>query len=276
MEKIIINALEEGKALHYRELNKKIRSAVKEGAKHIILKNVSGQRFIGAGIKDKITIEIFGDAGLDTGVFSEGVNIVVHGNSEYLLGNTISGGEMVVYGDSWDITGMAARGGSIFVLGEGGSRIGIHMKQFKDKNPSIVYGGRVKQYCGEYMAGGTIIVLGIDYGRAISGKNKPVSKEDIDPIKIKNYGDPIVQSYAGGGMHGGKIFIRGDVPEQLLGIYAVKEEASEADMEEIRPLLERYSHLFNTPMEFILSKKFTKIQPVSSRPFGKVYNSTPI
>jgi glutamate synthase domain-containing protein 3 len=276
LHKITIDAEEGGKKMHYRELNSKIRAAIKDGANHIILRNISGQRFIGAGIKDKVTIEIYGDAGLDTGVFSEGTNIIVHGNSEYLLGNTLNGGEMVVYGDSWDITGMGARGGNIFVMGEGGSRIGIHMKEVKDKKPAIVYGGRVKQYCGEYMAGGTIIVLGIDYSKAIADKSKPVTKDDIDPKKIKNYEDGIVQSFVGGGMHAGKIFIRGDVPEHLLGIYAVKEDASEQDLAEIKPLLERYSELFNTPMEFILSRKFTKIRPISSRPFGKVYNSTPI
>ena len=59
-------------------------------------------------------IEVYGDAGLDLGFI--GLRIIVHGCSEYLLGNTLSGGEIVVYGDSWDITGMGARGGSIFVI----------------------------------------------------------------------------------------------------------------------------------------------------------------
>lgn len=275
-KKIVIDAVEDGKPLHYRELNRRIRAAVRDKINHVILKNVCGQRFIGAGIKEKIIIEVYGDAGLDTGVFSEGATIIVHGNSEYLLGNTLNGGELVVYGDSWDITGMSARGGNIFVMGDGGSRIGIHMKQFRDKNPAIVYGGRVKQYCGEYMAGGTIIVLGIDYSEAVSDGKKPTSREDIDAKRIRNYEGLIVQSFLGAGMHGGKIFIRGEVPEELLGIYAVKEAACEEDLKEIMPLLERYSELFNTPMDFILSRKFTKIRPVSSRPFGKIYNSAPI
>ena len=56
-----------GKKLHYRELNAKIRKAVKDGYDHITLLNVSGQRFIGAGLKGDITIDVYGDAGLDTG-----------------------------------------------------------------------------------------------------------------------------------------------------------------------------------------------------------------
>lgn len=275
-KKITIDAVEGGRRLHYRELNKKIREAVSQGYDLITLLNVSGQRFIGAGITEKVTIEIFGDAGLDTGVFSEGTTIIVHGNSEYLLGNTLNGGEMVVYGDSWDITGMGARDGRIFVMGEGGSRIGIHMKEYKDKKPAIVYGGRVKQYCGEYMAGGIIIVLGLDYRDAVVDKKKPITKENINPKKIRNHEGLIVQSYLGGGIHGGKIFIRGEVPEHMLGTYAVKDETSEEDMLEIKPILERYCDLFNTPMDLIMSRKFTKIRPISSRPFGKVYNPAPI
>ncbi len=276
MKEATIDAAPGGVALHYRELNEKIRRAVRAGHDHIVIKNVSGQRFIGAGIKEKATIEVYGDAGLDLGVFSEGLKIIVHGCSEYLLGNTLSGGEIAVYGDSWDITGMGARGGAIYVMGEGGSRVGIHMKTFKDKNPAIVYGGRVKQYCGEYMAGGTIIVLGLDYAQAMRDKKKPMARENIDPEKIREHSGHIVQSDLGAGIHGGAIYVRGEVPDELLGVYAVKGEFTDEDKEKIRPLLERYSELFNTPMRLIEKKRFTKIMPISSRPFEKLYTTTPI
>lgn len=275
-KKMIIDAQEGERKLHYRELNGKIRKAVKEGCDHITLLNVSGQRFIGAGLKGDITIDIYGDAGLDTGVFADGLKINVHGCSEYLLGNTLNSGELAVFGDSWDITGMSARGGQIYVLGEGGSRIGIHMKQIGDKSPTIIYGGRVKQYCGEYMAGGTIIVLGINYRTAVIDRKKPVSKENINPKKFSEYSEPYVQSYLGGGMHGGVIYVRGEVPDADLGLYAVKDAFTDADKAAIAPQIKRFSELFNVPEELIWGKKFTKIRPISSRPFGKVYNSTPI
>ncbi len=275
-KKFTIDAEPQGKKLHHKELNEKIRKAIKDGHTWITLNNVSGQRFIGAGIKEKVTIEVYGDAGLDTGVFSEGPTIIVHGNSEYLLGNTLNGGELVVYGDSWDITGMGARSGKIFVMGEGGSRIGIHMKEFKDKRPVIVYGGRVKQYLGEYMAGGIIVVLGLDYSNAIIDPKKPISKDNIDPKKIKEHQGDIVQSYLGAGIHGGAIYVRGTVPDKYLGIYAVKEEFTESDKETLKPILERYSELFNTPEDLLWKNGYTKVRPISSRPFEKVYNSTPI
>lgn len=272
MKKVEIDA----KGLHYRELNERVREAVKDSSDWITLKNVNGHRFIGAGLREKVTIEVFGDAGLNTGVFSEGARIIVHGCSEYLLGNTLNGGELIVYGDSWDITGMGARDGRIFVMGDGGSRIGIHMKQFGDKKPAIVYGGRVKQYCGEYMAGGVIVVLGLDYSEAIKNKKKPITKDNIDASKIRDHLGDIVQEDLGAGIHGGKIYVRGKVPDDLLGVYATKEEMTEEDERELLPLLERYAELFNTPMELIKKRRFTKIEPVSSRPFEKVYTTTPI
>jgi len=276
IRKTVIDAEPGGRKLYHRELNERIRKAVREGYTWITLRNVCGQRFIGAGIKDRVTIEVFGDAGLDLGVFSEGASIIVHGCSEYLLGNTLNGGELVVYGDSWDITGMGARHGRMFIMGDGGSRVGIHMKEYKDKKPAIVYGGRVKQYCGEYMAGGVIVVLGLDYSEAIRKKGKEITKEDIDSGRIRDYAGEIVQSDLGSGIHGGAVYIRGEVPDDALGVYASKEGLNDEDKRILSPLLERFSELFNTPTDLIWGKGFTKIKPVSSRPFGKVYTSTPI
>ena len=274
VKKIVIDACPRGVKLYHRELNKKIREAIRKGYDWIVLKNVSGQRFIGAGIKDKVTIEVFGDAGLDLGVFFEGERIIVHGSSEYLLGNTLNGGELIVYGDSWDITGMGARGGAIYVMGDGGSRVGIHMKEYKDRRPIIVYGGSVKQYCGEYMAGGIIVVLGLDFKDAIIDKSKPIDKDNIDPKKIKNKPDPIVQSDLAAGIHGGRIYIRGEVPNHLLGVYAVKDKVTKKDREILKSIINRFCELFNTPEELIWSKEFTKVIPFSSRPFGKHYSVT--
>jgi|Deesub1362A_J573_1020465.scaffolds.fasta_scaffold00016_94 glutamate synthase domain-containing protein 3 len=273
---IVINANENGCKLYHRELNRKIREAIQNGYKHIILKNIMGQRFIGAGIKDDVVIEIYGDAGLDLGVFFGGKQIIVHGCSEYLLGNTLNGGEIVVYGDSWDITGMGARDGKIFVMGNGGSRVGIHMKEYKDKKPVICYGGKVKQYCGEYMAGGIIVILGLDFREAIIDRKKPLDRDNIDPSKIKNYDDPIVQSDIGGGIHGGAIYVRGEVPKEYLGVYAVKEKATNADKRILKPIIKRFCELFNCPEDLIWQKEFTKIRPISSRPFGKHYSTVPI
>jgi glutamate synthase domain-containing protein 3 len=275
-KKTTIDAKPNGCRLYHRELNKKIWKAIRDGYKYIVLKNVNGQRFIGAGIRDDITIEVFGDAGLDLGVFFQGKQIIVHGSSEYLLGNTLNGGELVVYGDSWDITGMGARDGRIFVMGNGGSRVGIHMKEYKDKKPIICYGGKVKQYCGEYMAGGIIVVLGLDFKEAIIDPKKPIDRDNINPTKIKNAEEPYVQSDLAGGIHGGVIYVRGEVPDEYLGVYATKEKADQDDRKVLQPIIERFCELFNCPQDLIWEKEFTKVRPISSRPFGKHYSTVPI
>jgi glutamate synthase domain-containing protein 3 len=262
--------------MDYRILNKKIRKAVEDGVTHITVKNVNGQRFIGAGIKKNVTIELYGDVGLDLGVFSEGPRIVVHGCSEYLLGNTLNGGEIVVYGDSWDITGMGARGGSIYVMGNGGSRIGIHMKEYEGNVPRIVYGGRVKQYCGEYMAGGIITVFGLDFSDAIKNPGKPIGKGNIDPSKVRFMDSDLVQTDLGAGIHGGKIFIRGSVRDELLGIYASKKEFTKEERKGLEHIIRKFCGYFNLPEEMLLEQEYTKVAPISSRPFGKAYAYTPV
>ena len=41
----------DAKGLHYTPLNQKIRAAIADGAKEIVIDNVLGQRFIGDGIR---------------------------------------------------------------------------------------------------------------------------------------------------------------------------------------------------------------------------------
>ncbi len=273
----IIDAAPKGQRLGHRDLNREIRKAVAAGAKHVTVTNVCGQRFIGAGlVADDLTLEVVGDAGLDLGVFSQGVKIIVHGSSEYLLGNTLSLGELVVYGSSWDITGMAAKGGEMYVMGNGGSRVGIHMKEFHKQKPLIMYGGTAKQYCGEYMAGGTIVVLGLDYADAVPKNKNVLGKKDIDPKKIKFASEPFVQSDLGAGIHGGAIYVRGDVPDSYLGVYAVKAPYTPDDKAFLEPYFEKFADYFNCPVELIAHDDYTKIVPYSSRPFGKAYTNTPI
>lgn len=275
-KRIEIDAMPEGCKLFYKDINRQIRKAIADGNDYIVLKNIAGQRYIGAGLKGDYTIEVFGDAGLDLGVFSEGLKYIVHGSSEYLLGNTLNGGEIVVYGDSWDITGMGARGGEIYIMGNGGSRIGIHMKEFGDRRPVICYGGSVKQYCGEYMAGGIIVVLGLDFKDAIIDPKKPIGKDNIDAKKVKNAEGPVVQSDLGAGIHGGAVYIRGQVPDEILGVYAVKEEIGKADKAILEPIIDRFCEHFAVDPDFVWKARFTKVRPVSSRPFGKHYTTTPI
>jgi len=60
------------------------------------------------------------------------------------------------------VTGLAARGGTLLIKGNTGYRVGIHMKEYAGTRPAVVIGGTSKDYLGEYMAGGTVVVLNLN------------------------------------------------------------------------------------------------------------------
>ena len=63
----------------------------------------------------------------------DGATIIVHGNGQDMIGDTMNSGEIVIHGNAGDGLGYAMRGGMIFVRGSAGAA-GIHMKQYQDQN----------------------------------------------------------------------------------------------------------------------------------------------
>ncbi|MCK5562035.1 MAG: hypothetical protein KAJ51_15655 [Thermoplasmata archaeon] len=250
------------KPLRYFVLNDKIHNAADSGYKHIIVKNVLGQRFIAACMEHKdVKLDLYGTPGNDLGVFMDGPTIEVHGNCEDQTGNTLNSGTIIVHGNAWDVTGLAARGGKIFVRGNGGYRIGIHMKAYQDMMPVIVYGGKVKEFFGEYMAGGILVALGM----------KIVQN---NPTTVVNNAKPqeIVKGSLGTGIHGGAIYIRGKVPEGLLGVGATVQPVETEDKKVLEPILNEFCGYFKVPIDKVWKREFVKVTPASSRPFGSYYN----
>jgi glutamate synthase domain-containing protein 3 len=219
MKKIVkIDASE----IFYRNLNDMVRDAVQNGAKKIELHNVFGQRYIGTRLylQDSVEIEIFGTPGNDLGAFMDGHRIVVHGNAQDGVGNTMNDGEIVVHGHAGDILGMSMRGGKIFVKEDVGYRMAIHMKEYKEKKPVVVIGGTAQDFFGEYMAGGVVILLGLN-----------LRKNEFHKA-----------NFVGTGMHGGIIYIRGDIQEDQFGKEVGVFDTDENDYQ----LLERYVSEFST------------------------------
>lgn len=249
----IIDAID----MDYRELNEKIHEILNENPnlEKIVLKNVLGQRFIGNGVQRKdLTIEIHGIPGGDLGMFMNGPRIVVYGNADHAPGNTLDDGVIVIHGSGGDVTGHSMRGGKVFVRDNVGYRSGIHMKEYKDKFPVLVIGGEAKDFLGEYMAGGIIIALNID-------------NEGNDLGKIPG-------RMIGTGIHGGAIYIRGEVEKSQLGVAADIKEFTEEDRDKIRPHIEEFCKEFGLSDEIkekLISSDYTKIAPISKRPFGKLY-----
>lgn len=233
-------------SLEYKVLNERIRRFAEQGHDEVIIQNVCGQRFIAAGLNHKVTIKINGVPGNDLGVFMDGPEIVVYGNVQDGTGNTMNSGRIIVYGNAGDITGYSMRGGEIFVKGDIGYRTGIHMKEYKQMYPVIVAGGRAGSYLGEYMAGGLIIILALD------GQSP--------------FGD-----YTGTGMHGGCIYVRGEISDAIIGKEVRVFDVDKKEYEKIMPYLDRFAFYFGEKKEKILEKRFKKIVPVTHRPYGKIY-----
>lgn len=239
------------------DLNETIKAAVAAGEDELVLTNVNGQRFIGAGVTQPGTsIMIEGTPGNDLGMFSENASIIVHGNAQDGVGNTMSSGTVLINGHAGDVVGYGMRGGTVLVKGDAGYRCGISMKEFERNVPVIVVGGRVRDFAGEYMAGGTIVVLGLDC--------------------VSRFDGACVGAYTGTGMHAGEIYVREEVDRRLIHPHLTVEEVELRDDPALCSLLRLYAAYFvnenKRSRDKILASTFTKITPATSRPYGDLYS----
>ena len=238
----------DAQGMHYRELNARVREAVARGESAIEIVNVNGQRYIADGLCARTAIDIQGIPGNDLCAFMDGPRVVVHGNAQDGIGNTMNSGSVMVHGDAGDVLGYGMRGGRLFVRGNVGYRVGIHMKAYADHVPALVAGGCAGDFLGEYMAGGTLVVLGL------------------------NGGGPPVGAWCGTGMHGGEIFVRGALEEHLVAHRHVGvQPASADDLARVRPLIEEFCREFGLECKAIMQGTFWRLSPRSSRPFGSKY-----
>lgn len=237
--------------MYYRDLNKMVRKAIKKGEKEIVLDNVCGQYYIGDGLTRKdVKIIINGVPGNDMGAFMNGPIIIVNDDAQDAIGNTMNGGKIVVYGNVGDVLGYSMRGGVIYVKGNAGYRTCIHMKEYKGMHPTVVIGGCTGAFAGEYMAGGTLIILGIDC-------------------------NPLTGYYLGTGIHGGRIFLRGQIDKKLLSRDVKTVEPDMKDKRAIENQVREFCKLFNYECDDIMKPGFVKIVPASKRPYAHLYISGP-
>jgi glutamate synthase domain-containing protein 3 len=205
--------------LHYRDLNEALKNLSKNKVTRISLNNVHGQRYIGTSLKGKIEITI----------------------------NGVNSGEIVVHGSTGDITGYAMRGGRLFIKGSVGYRAGIHMKEYGKNQPTMVIGETAGDFLAEYMAGGTIVLLGLNLEKDQSHRSLHV----------------------GTGMHGGRIYVHGKITG--LGKEAITQKLDEQDCLILKPLLSDFCRHFGYDKNQITDLEFYKIIPNSERPYGRLY-----
>ncbi len=220
---------------------------IKETDSDIEIDECYGQRYIASGLQNNKTIIINGVPGNALGSYLDGAKILVNGNVQDAVGDTMNSGEIIIHGNAGDALGYAMRGGCIYVKGDCGYRAGVHMKQYEDKEPIIVVGGRSGSFLGEYLAGGLIIVLGL------------------------NATEFPVGHFPGAGMHGGQMYIRSakkprHFPEQLS-----VEQATEDDINNIKKHIIKFSSMFDIDESEILNETFYKVTPNMKSPYKQLY-----
>lgn len=232
------------KNLDFRELNQCIRSASGD----IIVADCCGQRFIGSGLRGK-KITINGIPGNALGAYLDGGVIEVNGNVQDAVGDTMNDGSIIIHGSAGDALGYAMRGGTIYVRGNAGYRTGIHMKEYRDKKPVMIIGGKVGSFLGEYLAGGLIVVLGI-------GTN-----------------DTPVGDFTGTGMHGGRIFIRTNRELRGLPAQVTAKIAAAEDLREIAPYIAEFAACFGLEADKLSQDRFYLLQPNAKNPYKQLYTA---
>jgi len=123
------------------------------------------------------------------------------------------------------------------------------MKAYEGHVPIVVCGGKSRDFFGEYMAGGLLVLLGMN----------------------SQFDGPLVGGYLGTGMHGGAIYVRGEVEPWQVGKECGIFEADEDDMKTLGPVLAEYAQALGMDYDQIVSVPFTKLVPISHRPYGKLY-----
>ena len=204
----------------YEAVNKEIEKQLEKQNK-VTVKDVNGQRYIGCALDEGKTIEVYGTPGND---------IVVHGHSG-------------------DAMGYGMRDGQIYIRDNVACRGGIHMKEFRQMRPVLVIGKNAGSFLGEYMAGGTIVLLGLDMKR----------------------GEKLFGTHCASGMHGGKIFVRGTFPKENISQNIKVQALDDDDKKELDEYIKKYCKYFNKDYNEIMQKPFKKLVAATSRPYANLY-----
>lgn len=196
------------------------------GRERVKILNVSNHRFALSGFSGNSVFDVYGDPGNCFANLLDGPAVTVHGDCEDDICDSMQSGFVTIDGSVGDIACQAMQGGTVFIKGDTGNRTGMQMREFGEKKPALVIGGTTGDFLGEYMAGGIIVALNLNNEDMPSGFN------------------------TGSGMIGGKIYIRGKVDPERIGLnpesweittYLSRHHEEDHRFEHIRGTLEELS-----------------------------------
>jgi glutamate synthase domain-containing protein 3 len=150
---------------------------------------------------------------------------------------------------------------------------GNDLASFMD-GPRIVVHGNAQDGCGNTMNGGELIV----HGRAgdVTGHSMRGGKIFIRGVLVVlgltlGPGERHIANFIGTGMHGGVMYIRGELEDYQLGKEVGQVSLDEDDQQLLKDLVTEFAGHFGRDARAILSRPFTKLIPLSLRPYGRLY-----
>ena len=164
--------------------------------------------------------------------------ITIEGIPGNALGAYLNGASVTVNGNAQDAVGDTMNDGEIIVHGNIGDAAGYAMR-----------GGKIfiKGNAGEYQAGGIIVVLGLN----TDGK--------------------LVSNFPCTGMHGGKVYFRGEISKDVFPRNICLNSATEEDMKCIEKQISEFAEIFGYDKDKILNSPFTVATPDSNNPYKQMY-----
>ncbi|WP_158738284.1 glutamate synthase [Alteribacillus sp. YIM 98480] len=156
-EKVIIDC----ETTSLKQINQKIRDAVKDKVPEVIIENPWASHNLGVGITESIHIIYKGDVGYYALSLCDKVTAKVEGNAGWAIGENLMDGEIIVEGNTASACGASLRGGTIAVKGSSGARAGIGMK-----GGELIIGGNAGYMTGFMMQKGRMIICG-NTGKAL-------------------------------------------------------------------------------------------------------------
>ncbi len=141
--------------MNAREINRKIRALMAEGAGSIRMENPGAKHSVAVGILNRLKLEIAGSLGYFGCGLSDGPVITVTGRVGWSCAENMMSGVVVVEKNAGSTFGAAIRGGDLVCRGDVGGRTGICMK-----GGTVIVGGRAGAFSAFMMQRGRMVILG--------------------------------------------------------------------------------------------------------------------
>ena len=116
-----------------------------------------------------------------------------------------------------------------------------------DSEPVMIIGGCAGSFLGEYQAGGRIIVMNLREEKYSTG------------------------NFCGTGMHGGKIYIRGQSLPEVLPVQVTVSAATAEEIEEIQRYVEGYCSFFGGDPNMLMQAGFHTLKSDEKQKYTQIY-----